>query len=267
MMMLLSIVLAWLVMMSPSLAAISFINSASNGSNPNAGTSVDVSGIGIQANDLILVCGAVGDTADNGLAAPTEGSYTRLPGTTATLYANDTADVNLDAYYKVAAGSETAVSFGAVGGTNASNAAVVMVFRGVDAVTPFDTDANATTGIDTSNADPPSHDWSGAAGVWTVICGATGHTGGATASFTFPANYTTNAAQRPQDDNGTDVLVGMGYRTTPADPENPNAFSAANIGTASANGWAALTVSLKEAAAPTCTPGLNQMLMGFGGCP
>jgi hypothetical protein len=226
--------------------AISFVGSAVNSSSPNTGTSVNVSGIGIQANDLILVAAAVGDTANNGLAAPTEGGYSRVPGVAATLYSNDVNDTNLDLYYKIAAGSETAVSFGAVGGTNASNAAVVMVFRGVDTTTPFDTNANTATGISTSNADPPSHDHSGTAGIWTVIAASTGHTGGATASFTFPANYTTNAAQRAHNDT-IDVLVGMGYRTNPADPEDPAAFTAATIGTAADNAWAAVTMSLKEA--------------------
>lgn len=226
--------------------AISFIGSAVNSSSPNTGTSVDVSGIDIQANDLILVAAAVGDTANNGMAAPTEGGYSRVPGVAATQYANDVNDTNLDLYYKVASGSETAVSFAAVGGTNASNAAVVMVFRGVDASTPFDTDATPTTGVSSSNADPPSHDWSGASGGWTVIAASTGHTGGATATFTFPTGYTTNPAQRAHNDT-IDVLVGMGYNASPADPENPGALTAANIGTAADNGWAAVTMSLKLA--------------------
>jgi hypothetical protein len=51
-----------------------------------------------------------------------------------------------------------------------------------------------------------------------------------------------------------DVLVGMGYNEAPADPENPAAFSAANIGTASANSWCAVTMSLLPAPPVTDAP-------------
>jgi hypothetical protein len=140
-------------------------------------------------------------------------------------------------------------TFTALGGTNAANAAVVMCFRGVASAAqggPFDTAANTATGQDSSDANPPSHDWSGTSGVWTVIACATGHTGGATGAYTGPANYTTNFTQRNHDDT-VDVLVAMGYRTSPADPEDPAACTAANIGTAANNSWNAVTMSLKEA--------------------
>jgi hypothetical protein len=131
---------------------------------------------------------------------------------------------------------------------------------------PFDTASDGATGIDTSDANPPSHDWTGAAGVWTVIVGATGHTGGATATYTAPANYTTNAVTRNHDDT-VDVLMGAAYRTAPADPEDPAMWTAANIGTAANNSWIAGTVSLKPAPAVTCAAGLNLTLLGVGGCP
>lgn len=234
--------------------AISFIASAVGSSSPNTGTTVTLPG-GMAADDLIIVVAGVGDTANNGMAAPTEGGYTRIGS--ATIYSNDVADCNLDAYYKFHNGSDTTVSFGAVGGTNASNAAVVMVFRGVKLVAdggPFDTTVNTASGVSTSNADPPSHNWSGASGVWTVIGAVTGHTGGSSATFTFPTGYTTNAAQRAHNDT-TDVLVGVGYNTSPADPEDPGAFTAANIGTASDNAWAAITVSLAPSLHQTLSAG------------
>ena len=226
--------------------AISFVGSSVNSSSPNTGTVVDITGGPHQSGDLLIVAAAVGDTANNGMLAPTDGSWSRVPGVAATLYSNDANDVNLDLYYKIASGSETTISFGARGGTNASNAAVVMAFRGVDNTTPFDVNATTATGIDTSNADPPSIDHGNPSGVWVVIAGATGHTGGATAAFTFPTGYTTNAAQRAHNDT-IDVLVGLGYRTNPSDPENPGPFSAANIGTASGNAWAAVTMALRPA--------------------
>jgi len=230
-------------------AAVSFVGSAVASNSPNTeGPVVSLTGItGLTAGDLIIVAGAVGDTANNGLAAPKTGGYTRIGS--ATIYSNDSNDVNLDLYYKFHNGTDTEVRFDDVGGTNASNAAVVMVFRGVALAAdggPFDTAVSTASGIDTSNANPPSHDWSGASGVWTVIVGATGHTGTATATYTAPTGYTTNFAYRAHDDT-IDALVGMGYNTNPSDPEDPVAFTAANIGTAANNAWAAATMSLKPA--------------------
>lgn len=229
--------------------AISFVGSAVGSSSPNTTTTITLPTL--QADDLIVIAAAVGDTANNGIPAPT--GYSRVPGVAATLYANDLNDTNLDLYYKIAVAGDSGatVTLAATGGTNASNAGIAMVFRGVDTTTPFDVNATTATGISTSNADPPSIDHLNPAGVLTVIAASTGHTGTATATFTFPSGYTTNAAQRAHNDT-IDVLVGMGYRTNPADPENPPAFSASGIGTAADNAWAAVTMALRPAvASPT----------------
>jgi hypothetical protein len=238
--------------------AISFVQSAASSSSPNAATTVNISATA--AGDLILVAFAVGDTSATDSDISLSG-YTEVVD----LFSGaDTNDTDLWVGYKYSTGGETAVGpFTALGGTNASNAAVVMVFRGVATLAqsgPFDTAATPATGQDTSNADPPSHDWSGTSGVWTVIAGATGHTGGATGALTAPANYTTNFVSRNHDDT-VDVLVGMGYNSSPADPENPGAFTAANIGTAANNSWCAVTMSLKEAP-PVLTKNLAALGVG-----
>ena len=178
--------------------AISFINSAVASSSPNTATALVLPTL--SANDLIIILAAVGDTANNGIPTPT--GYSRVPGVSATLYSNDANDTNLDLYYKIAVAGDSGatVTLTATGGTNASNVGIAMVFRGVDTTTPFDVNATTATGINTSNADPPSVDHLNPAGVWTVIAASTGHTGGATATFTFPTNYTTNAAQRAHND-------------------------------------------------------------------
>lgn len=224
--------------------AISFVGSAVGSSSPTANTTLVLPTL--LADDLIIIAAGVGDTANNGIPAPT--GYSRVPGVAATLYANDTNDTNLDLYYKIAVSGDSGatVTLTATGGTNASNAGVAMVFRGVDPTTPFDVNATTATGINTSNADPPSITHLNPAGLWTVLAASTGHTGTATATFTFPTGYTTNAAQRAHNDT-IDVLVGMGYNTAPASPENPGALTAANIGTASANSWAAVTMALRPA--------------------
>lgn len=227
--------------------AISFIGSTVTSSSPNAGMTVDLTAIANKnTNDLIIIAAAVADTVNNALAAPTEGGYTNVIGST--IYSNDVNDVNLDVFYKYWNGTDTTATFAAVGGTNASNVAVCMVFRGVALVAdggPFSTAAVQASGIDTSNADPAQI--ATAANDAVVIVGATGHTGGATATYTNPTNYTTNAAMRAHNDT-IDGLVGMGYRLSGyANPENPGAFTAATVGTATDNAWAAVTMALKMA--------------------
>jgi hypothetical protein len=225
--------------------AIEYIGQAVQSSSPNAGMTLTLPG-SLAANDLIIIAAAVGDTANNALAAPTEGSYADVIG--ATIYSNDTNDVNLNVFWKFHNGSDTTATFAAVGGTNASNVAVCMVFRGVATVAqggPFSTTAVQASGVDTSDADPGQI--ATATGDCVVIVGATGHTGGATATYTNPTNYTTNPAVRAHNDT-IDCLVGMGYRLSGyANPENPGAFTAATIGTAANNAWAAVTMALKEA--------------------
>ena len=227
--------------------AISFIGSASNSSAGNAASLVVTLPGSMQSNDLIIVAGAVGDTADNGLAAPSTGGYTDVLGAS-DLYSNDVNDVCLDLFYKFHNGSDTNITFTPVGGANASNAAVCMVFRVVATVAqggPFSATTVTATGVSSSDANPPSI--ATAAGDAVVIVGATGHTGGATATYVNPLNYTVNGAQQAHDD-AIDILAGMGYRLSGyGNPEDPAVFTAASIGTAADNAWAAITMALKEA--------------------
>lgn len=225
--------------------AISYVGQAVASSSPTANASLTLPTGSMALGDFILVAASVADTVNNALAAPTEGGYTDLVGST--LYSNDVNDVNLNVFYKFWNGTETTATCTNVGGTNASNVLVCMVFRGVasgGAGGPFATTATTATGINTSNANPPSI--ATATGNCVVIVGATGHTGGATATFTNPANYTTNPAVRAHNDT-IDGLVGMGYRLSGySNPEDPGVFTAATIGTATDNAWAAVTIALKE---------------------
>lgn len=232
--------------------AISYVGQAVASSSPTADAIITLPG-SMAANDLIIIAAAVADTADNGLAAPTEGGYTDVLGAS-DLYADDVNDICLDLFYKFHNGTDTTATFADVGGANASNVAVCMVFRGVATVAqggPFSTAAVTATGVSSSNADPPSI--ATAAGDAVVIIGATGHTGGGTATYTNPTNYTTNPAVRAHNDT-IDGLVGMGYRLSGySNPEDPGVFTAATIGTAADNAWAAISLALKEAP-PTVVP-------------
>lgn len=243
--------------------AISYVSQAVASSSPNTAMTVTLPTGSMASGDLILIAASVADTTDNALSAPTEGGYTNVIGST--LYANNTNDVNLDVFYTYWNGTDTTASFSAVGGTNASNVGVCMVFRGVATAAqggPFTTTSQSATGTGTSDADPPSI--ATATDDAVVIVGATGHTGDATATYTNPTNYTTNAAMRAHNDT-IDGLVGMGYRLSGySNPENPGAFTAATIGTASANSWAAVTMALKVAPPVTFLPGWVQATHTIG---
>jgi hypothetical protein len=225
--------------------AISFVGSAANSASPN-GTFAVTLPVGCEAGDLIVGLFAVGDSpgADNDLAVT---GYTEVADLAIT---TDTNDTEMWVGYRYFVAGDTAMpttgTFTALGGTNASNAACVMVFRGVASAAqggPFTTTSTTATGIDTSNADPPSI--ATTASDWVVIAGSTGHTGGASATYTAPTGYTTDFVQRAHNDT-VDVLVGMGYRSTGiSNPEDPGVMTAATIGTASANSWCAVTMALK----------------------
>lgn len=224
--------------------AISYVAQAVASSSPNTDAVLTLPTGSMVRGDFMILAAAVADTVNNALAAPTQGGWTDLVGST--LYSNDVNDVNLNVFYKFWNGVETTATCTAVGGTNASNVLVCMVFRGVasNGGGPFSATATTATGIDTSNANPPSI--ATATGDCVVIVGATGHTGGGTATYTNPTNYTTNAAVRAHDDT-IDGLVGMGYRLSGySNPEDPGAFTAATVGTATDNAWAAVTIALKE---------------------
>lgn len=227
--------------------AISFIGSAVGSASPNGTFNVTLPN-GCQAGDLILVAFAVGDSpgADNDLAV---NGFTEVADQAIT---TDTNDTEMFVGYRYFVGGDTQVpisgNFTALGGTNASNAAVVMVFRGVASAAqggPFSTASQVATGADSSNADPPQI--ATVASDCVVIAGASGCSGGTAPAFTAPTNYTTNAVSRGHDDT-VDVVVGMAYRLSGfANPENPGAFTAANIGTAANNSWCATTMALKAA--------------------
>ena len=249
---LLLLLLSAVFVAQPVLAAISFINASVGSVSPNGTFSLTMP-TNCTTGDLLVTGWAAGDSpgANNDITVT---GFTEVADLAQT---GDTNDVELWVGYRYVVGGDTqggpsTGTFTAIGGTNAANAAIALCFRGVQTGTPTDTATSTATGIDSSNADPPSHDWSGSAGVWTVIFCATGHTGGATGAYTGPTNYTTNFQSRTHDDT-IDVLIGAGYRTNPADPEDPGVCTAANIGTAANNSWAAVTMSLAEA--PPAVPG------------
>jgi len=247
------ILLIFCVLSKNVYAAISFVGSAEGSSVPNADTTVDLSGIGLQEGDLVIVSAGIGDDDNAALDLVVNSSgYTELINT----FSQDDDDVNLGVWWKImdAVPDTSVVVEGSTGGTDSSLAVVVMAFRGVDSTTPFDVARTSNTGINTFNPDPPSIDHNNPSGVWIVIAGASGHLLGGSGTYTFPTGYTTNAIDRGQDDTN-DITVGMGYRSSGvSDPENPGVMT--HTGTVSAtNSWAAVTMALRPAtnSSPTVT--------------
>lgn len=221
--------------------AISFIGSAENSAANGGDVTLTLPG-GLQQNDLVIVAYAIGDNdnINENMAMVTAG-YSEL----ADLFADDTQDSNLGVFYKfMGATPDTTAQVDGLGGTDAAVAAVCMVFRGVDTTTPFDVTTTTATNINTMHPNPPSID-PVTANVWTVIAGASGHTLAGAGTYTFPSGYTTNAIDRGADDT-SDVTVGMGYRSSPADPEDPGVMTHSGTDSASFS-WCAATMALRPA--------------------
>jgi hypothetical protein len=229
--------------------AISFVGSAEG--SAISGGDVTLTLPAMQQGDLVIVAYSIGDNdnLDFNMAMLTA-DYTEV----ADLFSNAVLDANLGVFWKVmGATPDTTAQVDGQGGADASVAAVAMVFRGVDTTTPMDVAATTDSGIDTMHANPPSINHNNPSGVWTVIAGASAHTGGSAQTYTFPTGYTTNAVDDSEDDT-TDTSVGLGYRTNPSDPEDPGVMTLSGTDGAGL-AWCAVTMALRPAAANvTVTP-------------
>lgn len=247
-----------LLVAAPAWAQISFIGSAEASSSSNANATLTFPG-GMAQNDLVIVVYAIGDNdnADIDLVMVTAG-YTEIVD----IFSDDVLEANLGVFYKVmGATPDTSAEVDGLGGVDAATAAVCMVFRGVDTTTPFDVTTTTATGVNTFVANPPSINHGNPSGVWTVIAGASGHVLGGAGTYTFPTGYTTNAIDRGHDDTN-DVTVGMGYNTTPADPEDPGVMTHSGTDNLTDYAWAAATMALRPAVASTTSAWRS--LLGVG---
>ncbi|OGC80569.1 hypothetical protein A2943_03510 [Candidatus Adlerbacteria bacterium RIFCSPLOWO2_01_FULL_51_16] len=237
-------------------AAISFVGSAENSSDPsnNADPTANLTTIsGLAEGDLVIAACGLAD-ADNVTTANVlmnTAGYTGLSD----LFIDDTHETNFEVFYKFMGASvdTSAICEGSTLGIDTGTAIVVMAFRGVDTTTPFDVASTSQATANDPDADPLSIDWS-TTGVWTVIAVASAHVLNFTCTsdaYIFPTGYTTNAIECGGNDT-TDISVGMGYNSAPADPENPGIVD--HNGTDStSNSWAAVTMALRPAVPPTVT--------------
>ena len=224
--------------------AISFIGAA-GGNAINAGSVTVTLPGGMATNDLIIVAYGVGDDdfTQPTLAITTAG-YTEVTSSTLSADGGTAGDGNLAVFYKYHNGTDTNVVTTAAGtGTDSSTAVSVMVFRGVATAGqggPFDVASTTATGTSGGDPNPPSISGFDETTSWVVIAASLGNA--AALTLTAPANYTTNFRNDVGNDT-FDASVGLGYRTNPADPEDPGIMTDSGAGAA----WCAVTMALKVA--------------------
>lgn len=247
-------------------AAISYVGGQVAGrTNASSALSVNFSLTGgsdsvPSTNDVVIVCPATGSAAGNpAMAITTPTGYTALGQLNQSAV---TADTSMDCSWKVMGGTpDTAVTIPGTTNNAWGEAYCIIVFRGVDTSNPMDVAAVSGGNTGTGRPDPSSIDWT-TANTWVVIAGS--GAAGTGANYTAPTGYTTDFVTATGTDT-TDAMIGCGYRTDPADPEDPGGYTG---GTTGANdSWTSYTMALREATAPACTPDLSGLLGVMRGCP
>lgn len=194
----------------------------------------------VQVNDFAIISWySHGNGADMTISTPS--GWSKLTD----LYSNDGIDTNHAVFYKKLTGGDTSVTMPASGNANDAMAAVIMIFRGVDTVTPFDVSETTATGQDTSRPDPPSITPS-TTGAWIVIaCGS----GAADSNvYTNPGDLssTTNHFKAVHSNDTNQGLAGIGIKTDwTSGAFNPSAWTGSTVNAVLS--WAAVSMVLKPA--------------------
>jgi hypothetical protein len=241
--------------------AISYLGQASNAAKNGANVAVDVSGIGLSTDDLLVVVGAVGDNDGNDPVEACSGNQSGAFTKVADLFVDDDTDTTMGVFWAVMGGTPDAtVTYTNSQGNDSAAACVVFAFSGVDTTTPMDVTPTTATGTNSNIPNPPSINHNNPSGVATVIAGAFSHTSGAAVTATAPANY--NNVLSDAENDTTDVTAVMAWRPDPGDPEDPGSFSP-SIGDSVANSWCACTIALRPTVVTTTytlTPEVDTVL-------
>ena len=111
--------------------AITFIDFASNNADAASSTAVDVSGIGIQENDVLIFFGSCdNDASSTGFDQPS--GFTEIQPHTETSGSHSNI-----AGYKVADGTETSITVNVAGAASERGYAIIACYRGVDPADPI----------------------------------------------------------------------------------------------------------------------------------
>lgn len=228
-------------------------NSAVNGGNVafNLTTlSGSPSSSSIADGDFIVMAYVLSTTSDKGMSQTGPSLTEQLE-----LYANGSvADTNFAVYtgFWHTGDSTTLTAIG--DGVNASaTSAAVFVFSGVDPTTPLDVAIQTATGTGTALPNAPA--------VTPVTAGAyiveaVGAAGAAVSALTNPGDLSSAANKYRTSFVGdtTDSVIAIGVKEDWASGAfDPAAFTAGGSN-AAGDSWAAATLVLRPAAAPTSTP-------------
>jgi len=231
------ITLALLLLCAPAWAAISYIDSGLAGSNNGNDVTANFTAL---EDDIVICVGAIGmNTGTDLTMAMTTSGYT----TVVDEFQNDTIDLNFGVFWKVmGATPDTTATLDGGGEATSGTAVVCMVFRGVDTTTPMDVTPTTAGGINTFIPDPPSINFVDA-NAWVVLAAGSGHSA-ATTTYTFPTGYPKPDALDDAGNDNADSTAGIGYNSSPSDPEDPGTLTPS---TSDNSGfcWAAATLALR----------------------
>jgi hypothetical protein len=195
-----------------------------------------------QSGDLVVVTLVVGSQGRNPTLDLTAQGYTNLtqlnPNAT-------TQDTSLCVCYKFMGGTpDTSVTMPSTGNNQDAQSWSIQCFRGVDSSSPMDVTPVSATGTATGRPNPGSIT-PVTAGAWVVICG--GGCAGTGATYTAPANFTTNFLTSSQVDTN-DSMVGSGYWSGwTSGAVDPAQYTGGT--TNATDSWAAYTLALRPSLA------------------
>jgi hypothetical protein len=216
--------------------AISLVGTTQGSASNGSGVTIDLTGISLAENDLVVVMGGFPGTGNSGVSGYT---YTVTD-------AGASVSGSFSVCYKFMTGSpDTSVTCLGHGNTSNACAYTVMAFRGVDTTTPID-----TSSISTQNASGTPNSPS----ITTVTDNAAVITCGISAvddaAVTAPSGYGDKVSGNASDTFSATTMSAWKLKT-PAGAENPAAW--ADLSSA---GWIASSVALRPAASGTIEDGV-----------
>jgi hypothetical protein len=190
-----------------------------------------------QAGDLVIIGCTVasqGRTPACAISGYTAQTQINANGTT--------YDTSLNLSYKFMSGTpDTTFTLPSTGNIQDAQRYTVQVWRGVDTGTPLDVSAVSGSGTATGRPNPGSITPTTTGAVVGIVGAGAAGTG---ASYTGPANYTTNFLTGTTSDTN-DAMIGAGYRSWTSGAEDPAGFTGGT--TNAADSWAAFTYALRPA--------------------
>lgn len=187
------------------------------------------------AGDLVIVAYATISTSDQAISVTTSG-YT----TAAHLWADDSADTNLEVAYKVMSGSpDTSVDISQTFNSGWAGAVSISVWRGVDGTTPLDVATTTATGVNGGQAVPPSITPSTAG---SLVIGIGAAADAAMGTLLCDMAYLVSAQCHGSNDSVACVVGARGLASGATTP--PACTGGSALASAS---WAAATLALRPA--------------------